>query len=260
MKPMKLLIIEDDVEDCKNFIHAVKNRKDIQLVKITDSDIEGLQYAKIKHPDGIVLDLELNNSATGNTNAINFLKDLKRLKLNYEPIIIVTTHVASAKTYNILHKDGADLIMYKEHPKYSAEQVLNTFINIREEMPQKTIKALKEEMENEEEKISKYIEKELDLIGIRAKMKGREYVHDAILYLIKNENSQENVIRRLAKIYKKSPNTITNGIQNAIYRAWNSTAVEDLLEYYTARINPETGVPTTMEFIYYYVNKIKKEI
>ena len=45
MKPMKLLIIEDDVEDCKNFIHAVKNRKDIQLVKITDSDIEGLQYA-----------------------------------------------------------------------------------------------------------------------------------------------------------------------------------------------------------------------
>ena len=76
-KSMKLLIIEDDVIDCKNFINAIENRKDIELVAITDSDIEGLKYTKLKHPEGIVLDLELNNSKTGNTDALNFLSDLK---------------------------------------------------------------------------------------------------------------------------------------------------------------------------------------
>ena len=64
-KPMKLLIIEDDIVDCNNFINCVKKRNDIEIVGITDSDIEGLKYVKTKSPEGIVLDLELNNSVTG---------------------------------------------------------------------------------------------------------------------------------------------------------------------------------------------------
>ena len=67
-KPMKILIIEDDVNDCNNFLTAIENRKDIELVAMTDSDVEGLRYVKIKHPEGIVLDIELNNS----TNACKF--------------------------------------------------------------------------------------------------------------------------------------------------------------------------------------------
>ena len=73
-KPMKILIIEDDRDDCKNFINAIKSRKDIELVAITDSDIEGLKYTKLKHPEGIILDLELNSSTTGNTDALNFIQ------------------------------------------------------------------------------------------------------------------------------------------------------------------------------------------
>lgn len=259
-KPMKILIIEDDVNDCKNFIEAIKKRDDIELVAITDSDIEGLKYTKIKRPEGIILDLELNNSLTGNTDSINFLSDIKKLNLNYDPIIIVTTHINSKRTYKIIHKLGIDIILYKDQPKYSSEFVLNRLISMRETMPQKTLQTLQEEIKDEREKISHYIYKELDLIGITSKMKGREYIHDAILYLVENKESKENVIRYLSNIYKKSTNTITNGIQNAIFHAWRFSAVEDLLEYYTARINPETGVPTPMELIYYYVEKIKREL
>ena len=62
------------------------------------------------------------------------------------------------------------------------------------------------------------------------------------------------------KKYKKSSTTITNGIQNAIIHAWRITPPDDLVKYYTARINLDKGIPTPMEFIYYYVNKIKKEV
>ena len=41
---------------------------------------------------------------------------------------------------------------------------------------------------------------------------------------------------------------------------YNVTAIEDLEKLYTAHINYNTGVPTPVEFIYYYVEKIKKEI
>ena len=107
-KPMKILIIEDDIDDCNRFVNCIKSREDIELVALTDSDVEGLKYVKLKHPEGIILDLELNNSTTGNTDSLEFLSNLKKINLNYEPIVIVTTHVNSKRTYEILHRNGVD--------------------------------------------------------------------------------------------------------------------------------------------------------
>ena len=259
-KPMKILIIEDDINDCNAFKIAAKNRDDIEIVAITDSDTEGLKLVKSKRPEGIVLDLELNNSLAGSIDSLEFIADLKKLNLNYEPIIIVTTHVNSKRTYEILHRNGVDWILYKDNPKYSSDHVLNHFINLRDVSTEYKPTSLEEVLLNEEDRISSIINDELELIGVTSKLKGREYIHDAILYLIQDDSNKINVIQYLVKKYKKSSTTITNGIQNAIIHAWRITPPDDLVKYYTARINLDTGIPTPMEFIYYYVNKIKKEV
>ena len=49
-------------------------------------------------------------------------------------------------------------------------------------------------------------------------------------------------------------------MQNAIIYAWRISSIEDLSEHYTAKINHETGIPTPTGFIYYYVEKNKKDI
>lgn len=259
-KPMKILIIEDDVNDCNKFIECVKNRNDIEIVGMTDSDIEGLKLVKLKHPEGIVLDLELNNSTSGNPDSLGFMSDLKKLNLNYEPIVIVTTHVYSKRTYEILHRNEVDLILYKNQPNYSANYVLNNFINLRKTDIVKTVSTIEDDMKDRETRISNCIDDELELIGITSKLKGRQYIHDAIFYLIQNDGKDVNVIQYLTKIHKKSATTITNGIQNAIIYGWRTSAVDDLLKYYKARINHQTGIPTTMELLYYYKDKIKKMI
>lgn len=259
-KTMKILIIEDDINDCNKFIECIKQRKDIELVGITDSDIEGLKYVKDRQPEGIVLDLELNNSSSGSTDSFEFLMNMKKLKLNYEPIVIVTTHVNSKRTYDMLHRQGVDLILYKDHPKYSCNHVLNQFLNLRKRPVVDSSTSIQDIFQNREEKISNCINNELELIGVTAKLKGREYIHDAIMFLLQNEESDVSVIQYLTKVHKKSATTITNGIQNAIIHAWRVSAVDDLLEYYTAKINPKSGIPTPMEFVYYYRDKIKKRL
>ena len=259
-KPMKILLIEDDINDCNNFINCVKSRKDVELVAVTDSDVDGLRYVQTKGPEGIVLDLELNNSTTGNTDSLDFLSNLKRLKLNYEPIVIVTTHVNSKRTYEILHRSGVDLILYKDHPQYSCNLVLNHFINLRKIPIERSASSVEDILKENKDKISDCINHELGLIGITSNLKGRKYIHDAILYLIQNEDSDVNVIKYLTSIHKKSATTVTNGIQNAIYHAWRTSPIEELTKYYTARVNYETGIPTTMEFLYYYRDKIKHMI
>ena len=131
VKPMKILIVEDDIDDCNRFVECAKRRDDIEIVAITDSDIDALKYVKAKHPEGIVLDLELNNSKDGNTDSLDFLERLKKLNLLYTPIVIVTTHVNSKRTYDILHREGVDLILYKDQANYSSNNVFNKFINLR---------------------------------------------------------------------------------------------------------------------------------
>ena len=259
-RPMKILIIEDDITDCNNFIDCIKSRKDVELVAVTDSDIDALKYVKTKEPEGIILDLELNNSTSGNTDSFEFLTNLKKLKLKYEPVVTVTTHVNSKRTYDVLHRNGVDLILYKDHPKYSCNHVLNQFINLRKMYASTETSSVEELLEDDEKKISNLINHELELIGVTSKLKGKEYIHDAILYLIKNDKSNLSAIQYLTKVHKKSATTITNGIQNAIIHAWRVSAVDDLLKHYTATVNYETGIPTPMEFVYYYRDKIKKMI
>ncbi|MCI8587623.1 MAG: response regulator [Clostridia bacterium] len=260
LKPMKILIIEDDINDCNNFLKCLKSRNDFELIAITDSDVEALNYVQLKHPEGIVLDIELNNSNSGNTDSLEFLQTLNNLNLDYRPIIIVTTHINSQRTYEILHRYGVDIILYKNHPTYSCEHVLNKLLILRDTSSKNSLSVLKNEIVDNETKISNCIYHELDLIGITPNLKGRKYIHDAIFYLLTSPNSNVSVMQYLTKIHHKSSTTITNGIQNAIIHAWRVSSIEDLSMYYTARINYETGLPTPMEFVYFYVDKIKKLI
>lgn len=257
-KPMKILVVEDDLEECNRIIECSKQRKDIEIVAITDSDTDALKQVKSKNPEGIMLDLELNNSKSGSTDSFELLENIKKLK--YNPIIIVTTHVNSSRIYDILHRKGVELILYKDHPSYSPNQAFNKFINFRKLSIPLVENSIEDELKSEEEKISELINNELDLVGITQNLKGRQYIHDAILFLIQNENTDESLIQYLSKIHKKSSSTITNGIQNAIIHGWRVSAIEDLEKYYTAKVNYQTGLPTPMELIYYYVSKIKKMI
>ena len=259
-RPMKILVIEDDVEECKSLVECAKTMDNIEIVAITDSDITGLQYVKSKHPEGIILDLELNNGHSGNTSSLSFLSDLKNLHINYQPIIIVTTHVNSKRTYEILHRNGVDLILYKDHPKYSHKYVLNNFLTFRDTLNTFNSNSVQDQIIDLDSKISNCIDHELDIIGVGRNLKGRKYIHDGILFLIQNDGTDTNVMQYLSKIHKKSASTILNGVQNAIAHAWRVSPIEDLTVNYTAKINYETGVPTPMEFIYYYVDKIKKLI
>ena len=73
VEPMRILVVEDDLDECNVIIENAKHRKDIELVGITDSDNDAIKLVKAKNPEGVMLDLELNNSKNGNTDSLGFL-------------------------------------------------------------------------------------------------------------------------------------------------------------------------------------------
>lgn len=259
---MRLLLIEDDKREWEKFKNIANKRADIEFVGMTDSADEGLLLVKRKMPDGIILDLELNE---GKGSGFNFLEKIKKLKLDKYPKIVVTTNVYSDSVYDYLHENKVEFIFYKKQDTYSVESVINTLALLSGYKNNPKNNSKDEISSDDEENIkimSEKVNKELDLIGISTHLQGRKYLYDAIMYLLskESEDGRISINQYLMSKYKRASSTISRAMQNAIIHAWRVTAPDDLEVYYTASISYETGIPTPVEFIYYYVGKIKKSL
>lgn len=261
IKPITILLVEDDEEDCNIISNYIKTREDVKLVGIANSTEKALELIKTHVPDAIILDLELNQ---GKGSGLEILKDLKTVDIDIKPVIVVTTNISSKTVYRFAHDNGADLIFHKLKEDYSAELVINNILLLRESVANNKVNSLNnkniETLNDYRNKLSDRINRELDLIGISCHLIGRMYIHDSILYILENDNKKENVFLYLAKKYKKGHSTVGRSIQTAINHAWRKSSIEDLQKYYTAAVSYSTGVPTPTELIYYYVDKVKKSI
>ncbi len=250
---IKIMLLEDDDFETKAFEQAISKRINFLLVSKSKSSSEALNFVKEFSPEILILDLELHN---GNGSGFDFLNKLPELRLKYKPLIIVTTNISSNIIYDYLHKDLVDLIFYKKQNDYSADLVLDTLSLLSNKPNQSQKKSM---ISNEEKHniLSEIINKELDLIGISYKLKGREYIFEAIHYLLTTTDDDITVFQYLSNRHKLLTSSISRAIQTAINHTWRTSAIEDLKINYTAQINYHTGVPTPTEFIYYYVKKIK---
>lgn len=254
---LNILLIEDDKIACQEISRYIEKFSDLKLAGITKSATEGVSMVRSMLPDVVILDIELH-SGTG--NGIMFLAMLNANKPSKRPYILITTNNSSAITYETARSLGADFIMAKSKSDYSAQYVIeflrmmqHTILNNRNsfavEIPEE------DSFEKNKPLYIRRINRELDLIGISHKNIGYRYLTDAILLIMKD--SSANVYKQLAEEHKKSDASIERAMQNAINRAWRISDIEELLTHYTAKVHSEKGVPTTLEFVYYYSNKIK---
>lgn len=258
-RPITVLLIEDDKTDCINMKNYINTRDDVKLINIVNSPEKAIESIKTYIPDAIILDIELNN---GEGSGLEILEKLKSLKLDFKPIIVITTNISSKTVYTYAHENGVDMIFHKLKEDYSPDLVIRNILLLSKI---KTNEKLENDIEKQSEgeyreRISERINRELDLIGISSHLVGRKYIHDVIMYLLDEKEEKENAFIYLAKKYKKGNSTIGRSIQTAIEHAWRKSSIEDLQKYYTAVVNYNTGVPKPTEFIYYYVDKIKKAI
>jgi DNA-binding NarL/FixJ family response regulator len=258
-KELNIMIIEDDTAACKHFTEYADITEGISIVAITNNSFRALEQVKECIPDAVILDLELNQ---GKGNGLLFLQELKEMSLPYKPFILVTTNNSSSITYDYARQLGADFIMSKHQSDYSEKNAID-FLKMMKDIIQNNIQRKQPDYEENEsanqreKRLIRLINKELDLIGISPKAIGYKYLTNAILLVINGHTN--NLCTTIAQQFSKTDSSVERAMQNAINSAWRSNDIDQLLQYYTARINSEKGVPTLTEFIYYYANKIKNE-
>lgn len=256
---LSILLVEDDEDTCHEFIDYVNTLDDVYLTNITNDSYTAIQYVKDELPSAVILDLELSR---GNGNGLTFLHDLKMIGTQSRPFILITTNNSSQITYSHARNSGADFILYKHQKDYSVKMVIDFLYSMKNEiisMSHHDNKTQSNAVSKEDQyvRINKRIESELLKVGISPKAKGFNYLFEAInLYLV---DTTTHITQIIAAQHKKSEPSVERAMQNAINKAWITSDTEDLYKYYTAVIRADKGVPTLLEFVSYYANKIKND-
>jgi len=257
-KELRVIVIEDDDVACNCFANCAQELETVNVLECTNDSVKGLKLVEEYLPDVVILDLELND---GKGSGIEFLDGLKELDINYKPFVLITTNNPSAIIHDFIRKAGADFIMSKQKKDYSEKEALEFLVTVKDSIVRKSSSKdresfIKDTEENREKRLKNKIIRELDYVGINPKFLGYNYLADAILLVINGE--KENMLNILGEKYHKTNSSVERAMQTAINKAWRTSDIDELLEHYTARISSEKGVPTLMEFIYYYVKKVQE--
>lgn len=253
----KILILEDDLDERIQFENVSKETEKIEIIGNTADATEALNIAVAQKPHAIIIDLELHD---GIGNGLQFLSDLRNSSCKNKPYLLVTTNNSSHTTHDAARSFGADFILTKYEKDYSAAYVLNFIKMMLSTLGKERSDTSKSCEDNKlsfhdipESELIEFIRNEIIRIGISPKAVGFKYLVDAVL--IKLIDSHANIYKTLGPKYKKSDPSIERAMQYAINIAWRTGDPDDLLKLYTARINSDRGVPTIMEFVYFYVSK-----
>jgi len=265
-KPLTVLLVEDDREECKEYARLIDTIDGIRLVGVTNNKNKALAYVRDYIPEAVILDLELQS---GVGNGIDFLESLGEKNLKIPMYILVATHNISRVTHERVRELGADFIMVKSKEDYSVGNVVDFLFSLKKTIQNMRIRAQKRNSitaeglaeENSPAVIRKRhstrVISEIDRIGISPKALGRTYLIDAIMQRIEGKPGR---LLSIAQKYSKTEASVERAMQNAINKAWSTMDADDLLMYYTAHIHSDKGVPTVTEFVCHYANKISAEI
>lgn len=255
---LEIVIIEDDVRASQDLEILISEREDeFVLVGTTADAPKGIQLVEQYAPDVVILDIELHR---GVGSGLDFLKDLHASGISAFPFVLVTTNNISQIVHDMARTLGADLIMTKNEPDYSAKMVLDALAILKPAIEKKRHPyvpedQIKESIQHHNKRIREKVTNDLLKLGVNPKDVGFQYLVEGIM--MSRNGYVVHLCNAIAQKFSKTEPSVERAMQNAINRTWSTGDIEVLEQNYTARIRSERAVPTITEFVSYYANRYK---
>lgn len=259
MDKIRVILIEDDIDVCRKFQDFVKKYSDIEIIKITNSSTEAINYINKLNPDAIILDLELSD---GEGSGLDVLKAVSSGKIHRKPFILVTTSNPSQIVLENVRINGADYTCKKYQAGYSEEVALSYLSMFKAQLLAKRTysEELLLEFENALDTSTPHIYKnkifeEINSFGISPGVKAYAYLIDAIDFVVSDMNI--DYIKLLSQKYNASEDSIKKSMERAIKETWSKDISSSARKIYTQKIQPGADGPTINEFVHYYATKVQ---
>ncbi len=254
--------IVDDNERMVNLLEDILTQDaDIEVVGKSENGLDALDMIKDKKPDVVLLDLIMPK-----LDGLGVMEKIRRdSAYKKTPSFIVITAIGQEGVTESAFNLGANYYIMKP---FDNDMVLSRIKQIKGSGQGKFIDNHKvSTYENKKDYMKRNLESDvtniIHEIGVPAHIKGYQYLRDAIMMSVKDNEMLNSITKLLypsiAKKHNTTPSRVERAIRHAIEVAWSRGKMDTIDELFGYTVNNGKGKPTNSEFIALITDKIRLE-
>ena len=247
-KRLKIMIAEEGTQQGKTY-KGILTSYGFDVMLIPKDGTVVLEKLEKSECDVLIMDTFMPR-----LDGLGVLKGMKNMKMRQRPVTIMISGVDNQRLEAEILSEGADYYFIKPFDTELLAQRINQISRWSG-----TVKS--SPGQNTAGDLEIVVSDIMHQIGVPAHIKGYQYLRDAILITINDENMMGSVTKVLyptvAKHFNTTPSRVERAIRHAIEVAWDRGDVDVLSSYFGYTIQNQRGKPTNSEFIAMISDKLR---
>ncbi len=259
MQNIKVLLVDDNKRIVNLLKEALTKESDMEVVGTAADGEEALRLIKLYKPDVVLLDLIMPK-----IDGLGVMEKLKNSSGHTPKFIVVSAVSQESVTENAFELGAAYYIL----KPFDTHMVVNRTraVAIYDERDNRVINTVFMNQQNARKKIDNLeadVTNIIHEIGVPAHIKGYQYLRDAIIMSVNDNDMLGSITKRLyptiAKNHKTTSSRVERAIRHAIEVAWSRGKMDTIEELFGYTVNSGKGKPTNSEFVALIADKIRLE-
>lgn len=258
----KIMIIDDNKEFVKLLGMFINSQPDMEVVATAYDGKNAVNIINSAKPDILLLDVIMPEK-----DGLAVLEEMVQEENNLKPITIVMSAIGQEKVTQKAISLGATYYVVKPFDMATLTERLRDLVEDQQEGNIAETLCYKNTMINKNNSATVPMEVRVTNIihdvGVPAHIKGYQYIREAILLAIENQDIINSITKSLyptlASKFKTTSSRVERAIRHAIEVAWNRGQIEMHDKIFGYTVNSNKGKPTNSEFIAMIADKLKME-
>ena len=257
------ILVADDNKEFANIVREFLSRyEEFDVIGVAYNGNEAIKMAFDEKPDVIILDIIMPI-----IDGIGVMQKINESNMTKKPEVLILSAVSQEKMTKEAINLGASCFMLKpfdlevlEKRIKSITQKTKNIVKAVNENKVKYIVNNKNSVNNVEIEVTNIMHD----VGIPAHVKGHQYLRDAIISVVKDNEALIGITKLLypdiAKKYNTTATRVERSIRHAIEMAWDRGRIDTLQSLFGYTVNLRKGKPTNSEFIAMVADKLRLEM
>lgn len=258
----KVMIVDDNKEFVKLLSLFINSQADMEVVATAYDGKNVINIINTSKPDILLLDVIMPEK-----DGLSVLEDMIKENNAEMPTIIVMSAIGQEKITQKAISLGATYYVVKPFDMSTLAERLRDLVGEQQSGTNNSPLYYKNTTINRNNSINTPIEVRVTNVihdvGVPAHIKGYQYIREAILLAIKDQDIINSITKTLyptlATKFKTTPSRVERAIRHAIEVAWNRGQIEMHDKIFGYTVNSNKGKPTNSEFIAMIADKLRME-
>jgi len=256
----RVMIVDDNKEFVKLLTMYVNTQEDMEVVHTAFDGQDIINLIKEKEPDVLLLDIIMPER-----DGLGVLEDMVKNQEISMPLTVVMSAIGQEKITQKAIALGATYYVVKPFD-------MATLVDrIRDLLSNEAVVDIKSQGVCCSKEVPKVNDITLEVrttnmihdVGVPAHIKGYQYIREAILLAVENEEIINAITKTLyptlARKFNTTPSRVERAIRHAIEVAWNRGQIEMHDKIFGYTVNSNKGKPTNSEFIAMIADRLRLE-